>query len=280
MTRTLVLNATGKVSALVISELEARGLPVVAASRQPGPSSTHVERVRFDYAEPSTFDAALDGVDRLFWVSPPMVHDSHALTAPFLERASKQVKKLVLMTAAGVETSDAIPMRRIELDVERRGPAFVHLRPTWFMDNFHTFWVGAIKHDGVIPLPAGDGSTAFIDARDIAASAVAALVRDDIANQAFTLTGPASLTYAQAAEVLGRAAGREIRYVPIDDAAFIEGGRAAGIDPVYGKMLTELFAVVRAGWSPAPTDAVQQLTGKPPRDLASYANDFASAWKR
>ena len=38
----------------------------------------------------------------------------------------------------------------------------------------------------------------------------------------FTLTGPESLSYAQAASVLSRAAGREIRYVPIDDAAFIK----------------------------------------------------------
>lgn len=279
MQRTLVLNATGKVSSLVVTKLAARGVPVVAASRSPSASTAGVQRVRFDYADPSTYEAALDGVDRLFWVSPPLVVDSQALTAPFLDLASKRVKKLVLMTAAGVETSDQIPLRRIELDVERRGPAFVHIRPTWFMDNFHTFWVGGIKQAGVIALPAAEGRTAFVDARDIAAAAAAALVRDDIENRAFTITGPESLTYGEAAAVLTQAAGRPIRYEPIDDAAFIAAGAAVGIDPVYGKLLTDLFAVVRAGWSPAPTTSVQELTGQPSRTLAAYARDFAAAWR-
>ena len=45
------------------------------------------------------------------------------------------------------------------------------------MDNFHTFWLAGIKH-GELALPAGDARTSFIDARDIADSAVAALTTE------------------------------------------------------------------------------------------------------
>src|SRR3712207_7295368 len=41
-------------------------------------------------------------------------------------------------------------------------------------DNFQLFWLEGIKH-GVIAVPAGEGKSSFIDVRDIASSAAAAL---------------------------------------------------------------------------------------------------------
>ncbi|MDX2089370.1 MAG: NAD(P)H-binding protein [Kofleriaceae bacterium] len=284
MSNILVLNATGKVSQGVVRGLAAAGHHVIAASRHPKSvtgTPSNVRQVHFSYEEPTTFDAALDGVDRVFWLSPPLVLDGATYTRPFFDRALSRVKKVVTMTAAGVETSDQIPLRQAELLVERSGVAFVHLRPTWFSDNFHTFWLGMINGTGTIALPAGDGASAFIDARDIAASAVAALTRDDIRNQAFTLTGPASHTYADAASVLARVSGRpDIRYMPISDHAFIEGAVQMGLSAQYAGMLATLFDVVRQGWAPPPTTDVRTLTGAEPITFEAYAQHYVSAWRR
>ena len=280
MAKILVLNATGKVSASVVDALVASGHDVTAASRSaPKDGRANVRTVRFDFADPSTFEAALDGSDRLFWVSPPLVLDGFGLSKPFLDVALKRVRKAVLMTASGVEVSDQIPLRQAELFVERSGVPFVHLRPTWFMDNFHSFWVDPIRHQGVIPLPAAEAKTAFVDARDIADSAAAALVRDDVANKALVITGPTALTYAEAAVLLGKAAGRPIAYVPIDDEAFVQGAVKGGIQEAYARMLVQLFQAVRAGAASTVTDAVQELTGKAPRTLEAYARERADAWR-
>lgn len=281
MSRILVLNATGNVSQGVVRGLAEAGHQVTAASRNPRASSLpNVRNVHFDYTDPSTFDLALDGVDRLFWLSPPPVLDGATYTRPFLERALTRVTRAVAMTASGVEHDERIPLRPAELLFERSGVEYVHLRPTWFSDNFHTFWVGAINAADTIALPAGDGASAFIDARDIGRSAVAALTRSDISNRAFTLTGPAALTYAQAAAILSRAAGRTIRYVPIEDSAFIEGAIRNGIAEPYAKLLVELFNVVRQGWSPPPTSDVEALTGRAPISLEACADQHAAAWRR
>ena len=280
MAKVLVLNATGKVSASVVDALVAKGHDVTAASRSAAKDSrANVRAVRFDYTDPSTFEPALEGVDRLFWVSPPLVLDGHGLSKPFFDLALKRVKKAVLMTASGVDVSDQIPLRQAELLVERSGVPFVHLRPTWFMDNFHSFWVDPIRHQGVIPLPAADAKTAFVDARDIADSAAAALVRDDIANKAFVITGPTAFTYAEAATVLAKAAGRPVSYVPIEDEAFVQGAVKGGIQEPYARLLVQLFQAVRAGAASAVTSAVEQLTGKSPRTLDAYAREYADAWK-
>jgi uncharacterized protein YbjT (DUF2867 family) len=280
MSRALILNATGKVSAAVIEALLADGHEVVAASRTPaGPAHPKLTRVRFDYADPSTFEAALDGVDRFFWVSPPMVLDGLALSQPFFDRALPRVKKVVLMTANGVEYSDEIPMRRAELHIERSGVAYTHLRPGWFMDNFHTFWINSILTQGVIALPAADAKSAFVDARDIGACGAAALRRDDVNGKAFAITGPSALTYAEAAAILSAAAAREIRYVPIEDEAFAQGAIGAGIPREYASLLVGLFQAVRAGAAAHVTDSVEHLTGKAARTLEAYARDHATAWK-
>jgi uncharacterized protein YbjT (DUF2867 family) len=280
MAKTLVLNATGKVSSAVIDSLLAAGHEVVAASRSKGLApKKNLTQVRFDYADPSTFGPALEGVDRFFWVSPPMVLDGHALSRPFFDKALPQMKKVVLMTANGVDFSDEIPLRKAELHIEKSKVPFTFLRPGWFMDNFHTFWIGSIKAQGVIALPAGDAKSAFIDSRDIAEAAAAVLFRDDVNGKAFSLTGPAALTYAEAAQVLSRAAGRELRYVPLTDADFTAGAVAAGIPKDYAQLLTGLFQAVRGGAAATVTGAVQELTGKAPRTLEAYAKEHAAFFK-
>lgn len=280
MSRVLVLNATGKVSAHIVDTLAARGLDVTAASRHPRAASTdHVRRVHFDYADPATYGPALEGVDRVFWLNPPMVLDAMGHSAAFWDAALPRVRKVVTMTASGVEYDDGIPLRQVELRVERSGVAWTHLRPTWFDDNFHTFWVGGILHGGVVAVPAGDARTAFIDARDIGDAAVAALLDPATDGKAYTLTGPASLTYAEAAAILSEAAGRPIGYLALTDEAFHAGAVQAGLPADYAGFLVVLFQAVRARGVEAVSGAVPELTGHPARTLEAYAREHAAAFR-
>jgi uncharacterized protein YbjT (DUF2867 family) len=144
------------------------------------------------------------------------------------------------------------------------------------MDNFHTFWLPAIQAASVIPLPAGDASSAFIDARDIAASAFAALTTDSFDNQAFSLSGPEALTYEQAAAILSRSAGRTIRYQHVEDSVFIDSLVNAGVPKDYSEFLAILFGFVRQGYASTVTDGVKTLTGKAPIGLEEYAIRNAS----
>ncbi|NJK87939.1 MAG: hypothetical protein HC923_00110 [Myxococcales bacterium] len=243
----------------------------------PTPSAEpSVRTVRFDYADPSTFEAALEGVERLFWVSPPARPRRLLVVPPLFEKALSRVKRVVLMTADGVELSEEIPLRKMERFVETSGVDFVHLRPTWFMDNFHTFWIGSIRSDGVIALPAAEARTAFIDARDIGRSASAALVRDDVSRSAYQADGPRS------ADVRRGCGDLEPGLRPNDPLRADRGRRirrravSAGIQREYAFMLVQLFTAVRAGFASEPSPAVRELTGDEPSTLETYARDFAA----
>ncbi|HVW03892.1 MAG TPA: SDR family oxidoreductase [Vicinamibacterales bacterium] len=272
----LVLGATGHVGTPLVSQLVAGGLVVKAASRHATPT-TGAEAVRFDYADASTFDAALAGVSRVFVVAPGGTVDPRPVLTPFLTRAIERRVGIVLQTVFGVDADESIPYRQVELALERSGAPFVILRPNWFADNFHTAWLAGIQH-GVIAVPAGDGKSSFIDVRDVASSAAAALASDRFDGKAFNLTGPAALSYGDAAAILSRVSGRAIRYTPIDDEAFVSMLTGAGVPADYARFLASIFAPVREGWTAAVTDAVRTLTGRTPRSLEQYAKDHAAAF--
>ena len=273
----LVLGSTGNVGAPLVAQLLAAQEKVKAASRRATPV-VGAEAVRFDYADQSSYKAAFEGVDRAYVLLPGGYTNAVGLLQPFIQAASDRKVKVVLQTAIGVDADDAIPYRQVELFLMRTGTPFVIIRPNWFADNFHTYWLSGIKR-GAIEVPAADGKTSFIDVRDIAACAAAALTTDRFDDKAFNLTGPEALSYDEAAAILSKAAGRKIVYTRVEDEVFIQSLSRAGVPPGYAAFLASLFYPVRQNWTAIVTGDVQDLTGKAPLSLEIYANDHAAAFR-
>lgn len=285
MSRILVLAATGTVGRPLAEALTRAGHSVRAATRDPSTYEGPGEPVALDLTDPSTYAAALDGIDRVFLLAPPGHADQHALLAPFVDALPADLERAVLMTAQGVDFDDAIPFRKVELRLAATGIPSLVLRPSWFSQNFHTFWGHGVREAQILALPAADARVAFIDARDIAAAAAAALTRDDLAeaasrHEAFVLTGPEALTHAEAAAVLSQATGKTIRYVAIDDDAFRAQLAPSGLPSDYIDLLVGLFGFVRMGAAAEVNDAVERLTGAPARPVSTYAADHVDLLRR
>jgi len=275
MNNVLVLGATGHVGQPLISALLDKGVTVKAASRS-GKDIGTAQSVVFDYFDTATIAPAFDGIDTAYVMLAGGYTGADTLLLPIIAAAKERGVKVVLQTALGVDADDSIPYRKVELALEAAGIPYVILRPNWFMDNFHTFWKAGIDQ-GVIALPAGDGKSAFIDVRDIAAVAAEALTSDTFDNQALDLTGPEALSYAESASKISEATGKAVSYSAISDADFITGMVEAGLPKDYAEFLTSIFYPVREGWTAAVTDAVEKVTGKAPRSLAQYIEDHKAA---
>src|SRR5262249_21672072 len=160
MNKILVIGSTGNVGRALVEALVREGERVRAATRNPSQflAPDGVEPVQFDYDDPRTFAPALEGSDRVFFIAPPDP-TPHKVMLPFLAAATREKRKLVLQTQLGTEYDDSGSLRQVELALERSGAPSVILRPNWFMDNFHTYWLGAIQQERVIPLPAANSHT-------------------------------------------------------------------------------------------------------------------------
>ncbi|EKO3945012.1 SDR family oxidoreductase [Vibrio fluvialis] len=271
MNKVLVLGASGHVGQPLVAELLAKGEQVKAASRS-GQAFGAAEGVVFDIADPTTFDAAFDGVDRAYVMLPGGYVESKALLEPVIQAAAERNVKVVFQSVLGVDADDSIPYRQVEIALENSGVPYVILRPNWFADNFHTYWKAGIDQ-GVIGVPAGEGKSSFIDVRDIASSAAAALTTNRFDNQAFNLTGPEALSYAQAAQKISEAIGKPVAYQAMEEGAFCDLLKSVGVPADYAEFLTSIFYPVREGWTAGVSDAVVTLTGKAPRSLDEYIAD-------
>src|SRR3954451_6652740 len=206
----LVTGATGTVGREVVDQLLAAGAEVRATSREPTtaglPAGVDVRRA--DLREPATMADALDGVDRAYLFPVP------GALAAFLDQAAERgLERIVLLSSMAVEQEPVNHIGRVhaecEHDVVTSGLPWTLLRPGAFMSN-DLRWAPEIRATGVVRAPYGQGSTAPIDERDIAAVAVRALLAGDEPGRTYPLSGAESLTVADRVALIGAAIGRDL----------------------------------------------------------------------
>jgi uncharacterized protein YbjT (DUF2867 family) len=274
----LITGGTGKTGRRIAQRLRDAGHAVRTASR------THGD-VLFDLGDPSTWPAALDGIAAAYLMEPQIqASEERQRRIPRLADAATAagVRRLVLLTAPGVEGNQAHPLYRAEEAVRSSGLEWTIVRPNWFAQNFsEAIWLPGIL-DGALALPAGDGATAFVDAEDIADVAAAALTRDGHNGQTYALTGPRAISFREAARLIGEATGRTIRYVDVSPEAFTQAQIADGVPVGAASQVTGLYTSIRDGRATAVLDGVQQALGRRPRPFEDYvsAGAAAGAWSK
>ena len=264
---TLVLGGTGKTGRRVVDGLEAQGLPVLIGT----PSS----ETRFDWEDRSTWEPALDGVGSVYLSYYPDIAAPGAVEAvsALSELAvSRGIPRIVLLSGRGEPEAE-----RAEQAVRATGAELTILRSTWFMQNFSEDYMLEHVLSGEIRLPGGDVPTPFIDVRDVADIAVAALTDERHIGELYELTGPRSLTFDHVAAEITDASGSEVTYVPISLEEHAAEAAQHGVPAEVIDLLTYLFSEVVDVRNAGTTDDVQRALGRPPRDFADYAREAAAS---
>jgi uncharacterized protein YbjT (DUF2867 family) len=274
----LISTANGKVGSEIVEQLLAKGTSIRVGAHNVAKAEANfpgVNIVHFDYNDTNSIKAALEGVDTVYLASPGDFPSDPEKNVVDLAKAAG-VKRVVKLSAMGVEADDSIPLRQVENHIEASGLEYTILRPTWFMQNYSTGMAGSVK-SGTIYEPAEQAKTGFIDARDIAAVAVKTLTETGHNGQAYALTGSESLDRNAVAAKLSSALGKTIQYVPINDEQF-RGAMQNVLSPSYLELMSSLYAGVRAGWSDATTDTVKKVLGRDPISFDQFAVDHKDIW--
>ena len=263
---TLVLGGTGKTGSRVVDRLAARHIPVRIGSRSGKPP--------FDWNDRSTWASALHGVSAAYISYQPDVAIPGAAetVGAFAEMAvANGVRRLVLLSGRGEEGA-----QRSEDAVRAASPDATILRASWFCQNFSEGFMLDQVLAGEVALPVTDMPEPFIDVDDIADAAVAALTGDGHAGQLYEVTGPRLLTFADAIAEIGKATGRDVRFVPITIVEYERMLAEYGVPDDFVALLRFLFTEVLDGRNARLTDGVQRALGRPPRDFSDYARDTAA----
>jgi len=274
----LVSGATGSVGGAVFTRLSEAGVDVRGGSRHPEsaglPAGT---AVRFDLGDPTTFRAALDGVDAVF-----LYATGHALE-PFLQAArAAGSPRVVLLSSASVVEPDAdtsiiaVHHRGLEEAISAAGLPATFLRAGDFATNTLR-WAPGIRTGGSVALPYTEARLAPIHELDIADVAVQALTGDGLIGRAPLLRGPDVRTQRDQVRALSRALGRSLQVEELtpDEARQQMGAFVPA--PVVDTLLA--FLASRVDTTVELTDEVEAITGHPARSFDVWARDHVDAFR-
>ncbi|MFC7111668.1 hypothetical protein ACFQQB_71550 [Nonomuraea rubra] len=157
--------------------------------------------------------------------------------------------------------------------LRKSGVPYAILQPTGFMQT-----LPRDVRDGTMYGSYGSAAVNYIDTRDLADVAAALLTSPVGPDREYLPTGPASLSHERIAAEIGRAIGREIRYVNLSVAEMTAHLERQGVPQPFAGELAELQAETgNGGWAPTTT-VVAELTGHEPRTWQDFLTDHKDAF--
>jgi uncharacterized protein YbjT (DUF2867 family) len=282
----LVTGATGNVGREVVNLLLSGGEKVVAVTRHPEkaalPEGAVVAGV--DLSHLQQLSKAFRDVEAVL-ISPRALGDATAgaATAELLKLAAEQGSpRVVVLSAATVEYGGgyerfAAAFKAVEDVARTSGLPWTFLRSTDYASN-SLAWVPQIRSTGIVRGAYGDGATATIHERDVAAVATRALLDAAHAGHSYVLTGPQLLSQRDKVRLIGEAIGRDVRWEELSAEQAKAAMLAQGLPPDVPDRLLGYWSTIGQRQEPATT-SVEQILGHPALTFAQWATEHAAAFR-
>jgi uncharacterized protein YbjT (DUF2867 family) len=287
----LVTGATGTVGSEVVNQLSSvkSDFKIKAAVHSVEKAKKvqnfqRVEPIQIDYDKQEGLQAAFKDANKLFLLTHPSSKSADHETNLITEARKSGIRHIVKQSIMGADLKADVEAMRLhrqaEKVIEESGIPYTFLRPNEFMQGFINFQGSTIKNNDAFYIPAEDAKVSMVDARDIAAVAVKALVDGERHyNKTYLVTGPEALSYYQAAEILSNATGRKIDYVNISDEEARGAMKEVGLDDWLINAISDLYTYFRKGYASHVSPAIEEVTGKKPITFAQFARDYAEAFR-
>jgi uncharacterized protein YbjT (DUF2867 family) len=280
----LVTGPNGNVGTELVRMLAAQDkLPYKVAAHTPEKIDrlygTHVPRVRFDFADQSTWDETLRDVTTVFLLYPlPHPRTVNTWMLPFIAAMARSgVEHIVYISVPTAADSKVVPHYKVERAIEASGVSYTLLRAAFFSQNLcrdiTTHAVDIAKYNQIY-IPAGKGVTSFIDSRDVAELSLRVMESPEAhRNQAYVVTGPEKLDFYEVADIFTDVLGRKITYAkPTILGFWLRVGPRVTWDTLL--FMTAVYALTRFGKNAPMTESLPELLGRPARTMRDFVEDY------
>ena len=271
----LAVGAAGKFAGLVVPELAKRGAHVralVSKADQINVARSHgaAEVAVGDLRDRASLDAALLGVERVFYIAPAFLFDEAEVGLAMVETAKAAGVRRVVFSSVIHPVLTELPNHAAKGSVEQAildsGMDYTFLHPALFFQNYAAGWQRVVQ-GGVLAEPWSD-ATRFsrVDYRDVAEVAALALTTDILLYGTFELCAGSALDRREVAALIAEVLDRDIRAERADPDAM--GPEAQPRRPMFnhydrhhlrGNALT-----------------LRTILGREPRTLRAYFEELAA----
>jgi uncharacterized protein YbjT (DUF2867 family) len=280
----LITGATGSVGNELTRLLSEQGISFRIMVRSPKDAEqlnklAGVQVVMGDFNDKSTLAQALIGIERAFLLTNSSEQAEHQQLTFVAEAQRAGVRHIVKLSQFAAELNSPVRFLRyhaaVEQAIRESEMAFTFLRPNLFMQGLLGFQASIAK-DGKFFAAVGQAKISTIDIRDIAAVAATALTEKGHEEKIYTLTGPEALTHYEMANELSAALTQRITFVDVSPEAMRAALLEVGFPAWQADGLIEDYAHYSRNEASAVTSDIQEVTGKPARNFADFAHDYAS----
>ncbi len=229
-----------------------------------------------DFDDPQSLQQAMTGCDKLFLLTAPSPRQAHHLHFAIDAAVETNIRHVVKISTADGNLGTAVVWARANAEgdhyLRSKKLSWTLLRPTGIMQNFLDS-AHAISR-GFLPYTTGEGRVSYIDSRDIALVAKAALTEETHTNATYYLTGPEALSIKDIAQHLSAGVGYEIRATPISTEDMHNRLQQAGLEEWRINAIFAQYSVIAGNYALDVTEEVKRLTGQNPRSFVQFAQDY------
>jgi len=276
-TNILITGATGNTGQPVVERLSRMNVPFRAMVHSPTKKDLVqkglAEIVDGDFHDAGSLERALEGIDRVYLLSPPS-EDQFKVQSVFVDSAKRKgVKHIVKLSALGAALDSPAGILRAHAQIEeyirKSGIDYTFLRPHFFMENL-LMNVATVQKDGAIYSPLGEARISTISVEDIGTVVAKILTTDGHAGNVYTLTGPAAVSYDEIAAALEKVIGKPVRYVKVPFEAAQQGMVNSGMPVWFAEDLIKIMKTWLEGGGSLVTPEVENITGRKPLALKEF----------
>lgn len=284
----VVMGAAGATGNALVHRLTTAGIHCRALSRDPdrlraNMNAVNTVDVRYaDATDPASLRAAFEGASQLFLTMTNSPAQIELETRVIAIAAESGIAHIVKLSAPTAREDSPVAIARwhhaIEETLRNSGLEHTILRPYAFMQKL-LLLTPQIAERGVIVGTMGAAACNYIDCRDIADVAAAALTRSEIAGGTYTLTGSATYSYPRLAALLSRLLDTHVRYVDLPPAEFrAQLIERSGFPGWLADHITEIQQLAVA-YPEHPNDTVAHILGRAPRSLESFLAEHVNTFR-
>ncbi|MHA7987393.1 NmrA family NAD(P)-binding protein [Rathayibacter sp. CAU 1779] len=282
---TLILGATGNIGPHVVSELLVAGETPRVLARDAAKArevlGDDADVIEGDMRDPAAIEAAADGVDTVFLLSPHGFDMADVQLGVIRQLRRSDARIVKLSGTSSAITPNGPHACRQHWEIERvlieSGQPHVILRPNSFMQVLvERLMLPSLRATGTLMNPLGASGISLIDARDIGAVAARVVLDHRWDGQTLVLTGPRAVTYHEIAELVSERSGTPTEVVEVTPADVRGTLVSRGMADWEADHFEEMYELFRAGESAFVTDTVEQVTGRAPRTIEAFLDEVVT----
>jgi len=284
--RILVTSAGGHTGSVVAAQLLKKGFSVRAFVRRQDARSERLRKAGAEILVGDLFDIrdlrkALVGVERAYYCPPFAANTLHGSMLFALGAEEAKLEVVALLTAWNPHPSHPSIHQRehwITNNIYQWMPSVdvIYVNPGLFAFTYF-FGLPAVAHFGKLMLPYGEGLNAPPSNEDIASVAASVLERpEEHIGKNYRPTGPKLISGHDAANIFGKILNRNVSYEDIPTSMFTKAAKVMGFSNFEIAQIRHYAEEIRGGTYAvgAPTDHVEQVTGRPPEDFEITAHRY------